>query len=208
MADDRITSIPVEECGEPMIDVATDASIRIDRRASDPEGSFRFVRRGVLDRLHKAASLLPDGLHLVFVEGYRKPMLQTIYFADYLGELTGMRPDLNADDLFNLASRHISPPEVAPHTAGAAVDVTLCDGHGVELDMGTDIDAKPEHSDGACYTLALNISHTARANRQILIDAMSAAGLVNYPTEWWHWSYGDRYWAYATGASAALYGAR
>ena len=29
---------------------------------------------------------------------------------------------------------------------------------------------------------------------------LSAAGLVNYPTEWWHWSYGDRYWALATGA--------
>jgi zinc D-Ala-D-Ala dipeptidase len=31
-------------------------------------------------------------------------------------------------------------------------------------------------------------------------------GLVNYPTEWWHYSYGDRYWALATGAAAALYG--
>ncbi len=26
------------------------------------------------------------------------------------------------------------------------------------------------------------------------------------PTEWWHWSYGDRYWALVTGAPAALYG--
>ena len=26
-------------------------------------------------------------------------------------------------------------------------------------------------------------------------------GLVNYPTEWWHYSYGDRYWALATGAA-------
>jgi hypothetical protein len=23
---------------------------------------------------------------------------------------------------------------------------------------------------------------------------LTAAGMVNYPTEWWHWSYGDRYW--------------
>jgi zinc D-Ala-D-Ala dipeptidase len=29
---------------------------------------------------------------------------------------------------------------------------------------------------------------------------------VNYPTEWWHWSYGDRYWAVMTDAPAALYG--
>ncbi len=35
---------------------------------------------------------------------------------------------------------------------------------------------------------------------------LGAAGLVNYPTEWWHWSYGDRYWAMATGAPGAIYG--
>ncbi len=35
---------------------------------------------------------------------------------------------------------------------------------------------------------------------------LTAAGLVNYPTEWWHWSFGDRYWALATGKAAALYG--
>jgi zinc D-Ala-D-Ala dipeptidase len=29
---------------------------------------------------------------------------------------------------------------------------------------------------------------------------------VNYPTEWWHWSYGDRYWAYQSGARAARFG--
>jgi D-ala-D-ala dipeptidase len=42
----------------------------------------------------------------------------------------------------------------------------------------------------------------------VLGEALSAAGLVNHPTEWWHWSYGDRYWALETGAPAALYGAK
>jgi hypothetical protein len=29
---------------------------------------------------------------------------------------------------------------------------------------------------------------------------------LDYPSEWWHWSYGDRYWALMTGATAAVYG--
>ncbi|QNP68429.1 dipeptidase [Streptomyces roseirectus] len=66
--------------------------------------------------------------------------------------------------------------------------------------------ATPEDSDGACYTHAANIGAEARANRRLLIDALGAVGLVNYPTEWWHWSYGDRYWAMVTGAACALYG--
>lgn len=36
---------------------------------------------------------------------------------------------------------------------------------------------------------------------------MTGAGFVNYPTEWWHWSHGDRYWAWSTRAPAARYGA-
>jgi hypothetical protein len=38
------------------------------------------------------------------------------------------------------------------------------------------------------------------------VSASWSAGLVNYPTEWWHWSYGDRYWALLTGADHAIYG--
>jgi D-alanyl-D-alanine dipeptidase len=41
----------------------------------------------------------------------------------------------------------------------------------------------------------------------MLAGALAGAGLVNYPTEWWHWSYGDRYWALLTGADSAHYGA-
>ncbi|MDT7587682.1 MAG: zinc D-Ala-D-Ala dipeptidase, partial [Pseudonocardiales bacterium] len=36
--------------------------------------------------------------------------------------------------------------------------------------------------------------------------ALHSVGFVNYPTEWWHWSYGDRYWAIKTTAAAAIYG--
>jgi zinc D-Ala-D-Ala dipeptidase len=51
------------------------------------------------------------------------------------------------------------------------------------------------------------VASAARRHRDILACAMSAAGLVNYPAEWWHWSYGDRYWAFQSGNGAALYGA-
>jgi D-alanyl-D-alanine dipeptidase len=40
----------------------------------------------------------------------------------------------------------------------------------------------------------------------VLATALGGAGLVNYPTEWWHWSYGDRYWALLAGSAQAVYG--
>jgi hypothetical protein len=58
----------------------------------------------------------------------------------------------------------------------------------------------------ACYMASPSISPEARANRQVLCGVLTKVGLVNYPTERWHWSYGDRYWAYVSGTPAARYG--
>ncbi|WP_406807061.1 hypothetical protein [Burkholderia semiarida] len=35
---------------------------------------------------------------------------------------------------------------------------------------------------------------------------MTDAGFTNYPSEWWHWSVGDRYWAVIQNESHAIYG--
>ncbi|MFF4255653.1 M15 family metallopeptidase [Streptomyces sp. NPDC001663] len=207
MSDPRVAAVPVVENGEPLVDVR-ELLLVDDRKHKDSHGAEIHLRRGVLDRLLAAQALLPDGLGLLFVEGYRPPALQRHYFERYADELRSAHPDWSADRIRTAASRYVSPPEIAPHSAGAAVDLTLVDADGRELDLGTAMNASPERSDGACYTDAANITDEARANRALLGSALMAAGLVNYPTEWWHWSYGDRYWALAVGAPAALYGPR
>jgi D-alanyl-D-alanine dipeptidase len=104
-----------------------------------------------------------------------------------------------------LSSRFVAPLAVAPHVAGAAVDLTLVTTSGAELWMGTPVDVTPEESGGACF-FAAPVDDEARHNRTVLAAALAAAGLINYPAEWWHWSYGDRYWALLTGADHAVYG--
>ena len=49
------------------------------------------------------------------------------------------------------------------------------------------------------------ISPEAQTNRKIMGDVLTKVGFVNYPTEYWHWSYGDRYWAYHKKEPYALY---
>jgi zinc D-Ala-D-Ala dipeptidase len=205
MSDARVAAVAVEECGEPLVDVSGSLLVD-DRKHKDSLGAETHLRRGVLERLLRAQTLLPDGLRLLFVEGYRPPALQRRYCERYADELRAAHPRWAADRIRTAASRYVSPPEIAPHTAGAAVDLTLADADGRELDLGTAMNASPEASDGACYTDAAGISAEARGNRAVLGRALGAAGLVNYPTEWWHWSYGDRYWALATGAAVAPYG--
>jgi D-alanyl-D-alanine dipeptidase len=68
------------------------------------------------------------------------------------------------------------------------------------------VNATPPEHDTACFTTSTLIDAEARTNRNTLIAAMTATGFVNYPSEWWHWSYGDRYWAFVTGPNHARYG--
>ncbi|MGW7820563.1 M15 family metallopeptidase [Streptomyces puniciscabiei] len=208
MADPRVAAVPVTECGEPLVDVRLRDTLAVDARRAEPSGAFAHLREGVLIRLLRAQQLLPDGLRLLFVEGYRPPALQRQYYERYADSLRAAHPDWPPARVREAASRYVSPPEIAPHSAGAAVDLTPADAEGRELDLGTRVNADPEESDGACCTDAAAISPLARANRRVLGAALGAVGLVNYPTEWWHWSYGDRYWALSTGAGAAVYGPR
>ncbi|WP_069467533.1 M15 family metallopeptidase [Actinacidiphila rubida] len=208
MSDSKVAAIPVAECGEPLVDVREGGALLTDPQRDDARGAFAHLRTSVHGRLLDAQDRLPDGLRLLFVEGYRPPALQRTYFERYAAGLRAANPGWPAERLRDAASRYVAPPEIAPHSAGAAVDLTLATADGQELDMGTRMNADPEESGGACYTAAPGISSRARANRELLSAALTSAGLVNYPTEWWHWSYGDRYWALATGAPAALYGPR
>jgi D-alanyl-D-alanine dipeptidase len=173
---------------------------------SSTTGRHRLVRSTLAERLQEAEALLPCGLHLLVVEGLRSFGIQQLIYSGYRARLAADLPGLHPAELDRLASRFVAPPASAPHVAGAAVDLTLVDDDGRELDLGTAIDATPEESGGACYFDAPGIDADARRLRTVLANTLGQAGLVNYPTEWWHWSFGDRYWAYVTGSPIAIHG--
>ncbi|WP_082771970.1 M15 family metallopeptidase [Actinoplanes sp. TFC3] len=195
LSDPRVAAVAVHEQGDPLV--------RLDEGFGPARAA---VRAGLAERLRAARELLPAGIALRVVEGHRTPAAQQAVITAYEAEVRAAHPGVQGAELRHLTSRFVAPVEVAPHVAGAAVDLTLAEVPGDELDLGTPIDATPEVSGGACYFAAPGISASARARRDLLARVLSAAGLVNYPTEWWHWSYGDRYWALMTGAPAAMYG--
>lgn len=206
LCDPRVAAVPGADDGEPLVDLREVPELRLDERAADPAGAYARLRRGVVDRLLAAQRALPDGLRLLVVEGYRPYQAQLDIFTGYQEELRRGHPDWSPGRLYRETTKFVSPVEVAPHSTGGAVDLTLCTVDGAELDMGTEVDATPEASGNACFTAASSIGAVARRHRQIMVTALAGAGLVNYPTEWWHWSYGDRYWALLTGAPHTRYG--
>ncbi|MEU5965157.1 M15 family metallopeptidase [Micromonospora parva] len=206
LSDPRVAAVPSADDGDEFVDLREVPELRLDGRAADPAGAYARLRAGVVDRLLAAQRALPGGLRLLVVEGYRPYRAQLAIFTGYRDELRRRHPDWTPERLHRETTKFVSPVEVAPHSTGGAVDLTLCTDDGVEVDLGTAIDATPEDSADACFTDAPAIVGTARRHRQIMVDALGGAGMVNYPTEWWHWSYGDRYWALITGASCTRYG--
>jgi zinc D-Ala-D-Ala dipeptidase len=195
LSDPRVRAVPVVESGEPVVRLPRDIS---------PAGAL--VRATLAQRLLAADAALPRGVRLRVVEGHRPLAAQRAIITAYAAEVRAAHPGASAAELERLTSRFVAPVDVAPHVAAAAVDLTLVDVCGEELDLGTPIDATPEQSEGRCWFAAAGIGADARAHRELLSRVLGAQGLVNYPTEWWHWSLGDRYWALVTGARHAPYG--
>jgi D-alanyl-D-alanine dipeptidase len=87
------------------------------------------------------------------------------------------------------------PAKGSIHSFGMAVDVTLVDSAGMELDMGTEFDdlsdlSHPKFEQRHLAQGLLSQSHIR--NRQILREAMFSAGFAGISTEWWHFDFGDR----------------
>lgn len=205
LSDPQVIGIPVQDCGEPLVEIASVPAIALDPRERDAAGAYGRVRAGVLERLCSASEELPQGVGFLVIEGHRSSTEQARRFALHEERLrrSGITDPV---DLRRRVSAFVSPVEVAPHCAGAALDLTLVDGDGVELDMGGAVNAHRTGDEQSCPLNAAGLSGEARRNRELLTRAMGSAGFTNYPTEWWHWSYGDRYWALITKADSALYG--
>jgi len=88
-----------------------------------------------------------------------------------------------------------NPVRGSIHSFGMAVDVTIVDEQGRELDMGTPFDDLTKLSHPALEAEFLQSGKLTRRqvdNRQLLRDAMRAGGWVGINSEWWHFDCGDR----------------
>ena len=133
-----------------------------------PCGRF-FLRPVVASALNKVrADLKSQGYKLKLFDGYRPRPAQQILWDKV------PNPD------------YVAPPsEGSMHNRGVAIDLTLADLQGKELDMGTPYDffGKEAHTD---YT---NLSPDVLKRRQLLQSAMIAHGFQPIRTEWWHFSF-------------------
>ena len=177
--------------------------------ASDKSGQL-------IKELLEAQGHLPPGIYFCLYEGYRSLTLQAMLFGRQYNAIKTRHAGWSSTDIFKETTRLVSPVtnldgshNIPPHSTGAAIDVYLIDDQGKPLDMGIHPKDWMQDNDGVLsLTDSTRISPVAQANRNMMNHALRVVGFVNYPTEFWHWSYGDRYWAFVKQKPFAIYGSR
>ena len=128
---------------------------------------WRFpVRNSLKNPADRAELARPHGLSLKIFDAYRPPEAQWVLWNAFPD------PEFVAD-----------PRRGSPHSRGAAVDLTLVDAAGRELEMGTPFDDFTP----ASHHGSLAVPAQAQRNRALLLGLMTAAGWDFYKNEWWHY---------------------
>lgn len=160
-----------------------------------------YVRQEVYEKLVLAAGMLPPGFRLRIWDAWRPFLLQEelyfLYSKDIIRQF-GLESSTEEEKravIHKFVSEPVDDREVPPaHTTGGAVDLTIIDKAGRELAMGSLFD---EFSDRTCTAYFEDGEEkTVKDNRRMLYHIMTEAGFTNLPSEWWHFDYGDRFWAF------------
>lgn len=199
---EKILSVKIIENNEFLIEIKETEKIKLLKAH---KYLYPFVRKEVQNKLEEASTHLPSEYSFLIVTCYRSIQFQKEMYRQRQIQMAIRHPFLM---LFNftrwksMVDKFTAPPGGSSHQTGAAIDLTLINKKGERLDMGTSLTDFGEK----VYMHTNLINEEQKKNRKTLRDAMTKAGFVYYPLEWWHYCYGDRMWAAYNNKTECFYG--
>ncbi len=198
----EIKRIKIQENGESLVSIPENDKLIL---LHEHKYLVPFLRKSVCERLVEASNSLPEGYKLLVITAYRPITMQKKLWRNRLWQMAKAHPFqmiFQHRKWRKTAAQYTAPPGGSSHQCGAAVDLAVLDSNGNRLDMGTSLTdfGKKVH------TNSLLVSEEQIKNRKMLLDIMQKAGFINYPLEWWHYSYGDRTWAAYSKKDQCFYG--
>lgn len=175
-----------------LIDVSTvDPTIQVDLVNSDPVKNFfrenyygglnkAYLQKGVAQNLAKAQTILKRKHPCFSLQILDAARPRSVSRAMY-EKMKGTR--------FEKFVAH--PTKGSMHNYGIAVDITIVNCEGVELDMGITPFKKSTariYWDYALKKLGKKLSKKQKNNRKLLSDTMVQAGFIPLSFEWWHFN--------------------
>lgn len=227
----------IQECGEPLVGLDDRFAFALPHSyimLGAPYGAVSpwMLRSGVLGSLQQASAILSQirpGWKLKLYDCYRPNEVQAfmvwrefneqakicgISLADYSNptDLESKCPTIYAElapkvfQFWGIPNEDLATPP--PHSTGAALDITMQDEFGMEIDMGCPVDElSPRAMPNYYFEGKTKLELEFHANRTLLYEVMAEAGFRQHQGEWWHFSLGDQMWAWLGGGTeTAIYG--
>lgn len=164
---------------EGFVDVAAlDKSIRLDIRYATTNN---FMKQKVYDCPRcllrpEAAEAIVEAHKTLQKQGFGLKMYDCYRPRPYQQRLWDITPDPN----------YVAPPaKGSVHGRGLAVDLTIVDKNGKELDMGTPYDFFGEEA----HTDYQKLPAQVLENRRLLRETLAAVGFGAIVNEWWHYNF-------------------
>lgn len=215
--------IPIFECNEklvPLSALSKKTILRLEPMYFQQKipGALPecFVRENLANKIEQASKLLPKGLIFVVWDAWRPFAVQKALFNAFKDRIKVENPSINEEDLIKQTSVYVSLPSQdllrpSPHNTGGAIDLSIAKEDDGVLEMGTDFDDFTERASTAYYELQRNQKKSdhsiiIRENRRLLYTIMTSVGFTNYPEEWWHFDFGNQFWASLSKQPYAVYG--
>ena len=206
--------VPIRECGEKMLAIPEDIfcletpHIYVSQGAPYNEATPWMLRESVLASLisaQKQLSSIKPGWKIKLADAYR-PLSVCKFMFDLAMQKEAMAMGLDFQNLSKEETQMLeekvlyfwawpndNPLTPPPHSTGAAIDCTLADEAGSEIDMGSRVD---DTNEKALPNFFLNATDAASKHyhsmRQLLKTVLETNGFTQHPNEWWHFSKGDQ----------------
>jgi D-alanyl-D-alanine dipeptidase len=210
--------VAIVECHEPLVPIPVEVFGLVQPHPYEQLGapygdkSPFFLRQGVIDRLTTAQAALQrshSNWKIQIFDAYR-PIAVQQFMVDYAFQALVREKGWQSDRLTDGQRQEIyqqvyefwavpsaDPATPPPHSTGAAIDLTLVDGLGQPVEMGSPIDELSPRSYPDHFANSSNPDEQRyHQHRQLLYESLAAAGFTRHPQEWWHFSYGDQLWAW------------
>lgn len=197
-----INNMPIKENNEKLVNIKQDKSLYFAEELQ--QRNCVLLREQVYNNIKIAQQYLPENYFLKIYSAFRPQEEQKQLWNQNYQEIQSLYPELSDSEIIKKVKAVCADPRFGfgGHQTGGAVDISLCDKHGHDYDMGT----KYLENNAKTPTKALSVNNEQKQNRTILKNAMEKAGFKNYPHEWWHFCYGDRMWSAYSKKKECFYG--
>lgn len=198
--------IKIKECNEPLVDIkklCPNLVIDIGKQRMKKEKTA-YLRKTVAEMIWRAKNELPKGMTFIIGDAWRPQYVQIEIMKWFIKRFSKKYPNWSEAKIIKEVEKYVAPSDgkyASGHMTGGAVDLRLLK-NGKKVPMKS---SKLTYQENA-KSFQPKLPKYIQKNREVMFTALKKAGLSNYPKEYWHWSYGDIWWAKRNKKRTAIYG--